>query len=74
VPGVANYVIHAGGGNALLSKATSLSMMTASGTTQGGLAASGAMAGDVYGDAKRMLGGGPQSAGGDYFKDKLSGK
>jgi conjugative transposon TraJ protein len=74
VPGVANYVIHAGGGNALLYKATSMSVMAASSTARTASNASGSMVSDVYGDARGMLGGGYQAKGGDYFKDKLSGK
>lgn len=74
VPGVANYIIHAGGGNGLLSRATSMSVMAASSTARMASSASSSMVSDVYGDAKGMFGGGYQSKGGDYFKDKLSGK
>jgi conjugative transposon TraJ protein len=53
VPSVANYIVHAGGGNALLSKVTGGSM---------------AMARDVYGNARSMMSSGHVSAGGNYFK------
>jgi conjugative transposon TraJ protein len=74
VPSVANYVVHAGGGNSLLYRVTSLSMMSSNSTASLISSTGASMVKDVYGDAKRMMGGGAQSAGGDYFKDKLSGK
>lgn len=74
VPSVANYIIHAGGGNTLLYKVTSVSMMSANSTAAATSSAATSMVKDVFGDANRMLGGGAQSGGGDYFKDKLSGK
>lgn len=53
VPSVANYIVHAGGGNALLSKVTG-------GTTS--------MARDVFGNAKSMMTSGFTSGSGNYFK------
>lgn len=74
VPSVANYIVHAGGGSALLHKTTSIAMMSSNSAAKMTYAAGGAMVSDAYGDAKRIMGGGAQSGGGDYFKDKLSGK
>lgn len=74
VPSVANYIVHPGGGSGLLHKVTSMSMMSASSGANMASSTGGAMVSDVYGDAKRMMGGGAQSGGGDYFKDKISGK
>ena len=74
VPGVANYIVHAGGGNALLYKVTSLTSTAtksvASSATQGATS----MVKDVYGDAKAGMQGGYVSKVADYFKDRLSGK
>lgn len=74
VPSVANYIIHAGGGNTLLYKVTSMTSTATRSAAAGTTSAAGSMAGDMYGDAKRMLGGGAQSETGDYFKDKIKGK
>lgn len=74
VPGVANYVVHAGGGNSLLTRATSMSVMAASSTARSTSSASASMVNDVYGNARGMLSDGYQAKSGDYFKDKLSGK
>lgn len=74
VPSVANYIIHAGGGNTLLHKVTNLMSSSTRSTVTGATSAVTSMAGDMYGDARRMLSGGAQSATGDYFKDKLKGK
>lgn len=90
VPTVANYVVHAGGGNSILTKVNTMttsvgSWGSAAGSMAGGLAASGAKAGwegmktgggmmaDTFGDGSRQMGGMAETAGQDYFKDKLSG-
>jgi conjugative transposon TraJ protein len=80
VPTVANYVIHAGGGNSILSK---VNAMTAGGTSsvkQGGMTSmAGAKYGvgmiiDAFGDGKKDTSQGMAEASGqDYFKDKLTG-
>ncbi len=79
VPSVANYIIHAGGGNTLLQKATSM-MSTATRTATGTTAA---VASGGLGMAKDALGGAYNAmsssmadshASGGYFKDKISGK
>src|SRR5882672_8109309 len=71
VPSVANYIIHAGGGNALLQKVTNL-MSTSSRTVVSGGAS---MAKDVYGDmaGKVQNSFADQGTSGGYFKDKIAG-
>ncbi|SDD67253.1 YWFCY domain-containing protein [Pedobacter soli] len=72
VPNVANYIVHAGGGNAILQKVNSLvvgggrSAMNATG-------AAGGMAADAMGNAYRKMRGGEVSDGNDYMKDKIAG-
>jgi len=87
VPTVANYVVHAGGGNSVLTKVNSMtgglgSWGSNTGSMAGGLAASGAkragmaasgMVSDAFGDGKRQMGGMAETSGQDYFKDKLQG-
>jgi conjugative transposon TraJ protein len=73
VPNVANYIVHAGGGNAILQKVNTLISSTASVSRQ--TASSGiGMASDVMGNAARGM---YQSMAGsgqaDYFADKGSG-
>lgn len=74
VPGVANYIIHAGGGNALLHKVTNMMSTASRNTVTGGAGAAGTMVSDVYGDARNLWQHGQQGTMGDYFKDKLKGK
>jgi len=80
VPTVANYVIHAGGGNSILTK---VNAMTVGGTTsmqRGGMTSiagvkyGAGMVADAFGDSKRQMSGMAESSGSDYFKDKISGK
>jgi conjugative transposon TraJ protein len=83
VPSVANYIIHAGGGNTLLYKVTNM-MSTSSRTVVAGGAS---MTRDALGGASNKMSnsfadaGASQgyfkdgsSGGGNYMKDKLSGK
>ena len=70
VPSVANYIIHAGGGNALLHKVTTMMSSSSRSLTTGGTS----MVRDAYGDAKNMLQHGYTGQGADYFKDKISGR
>lgn len=76
VPSVANYIIHAGGGNALNQKVTTLFSSSASSSTamigQGGVS----MVKDMYGHSASELKSGVAVAGAvnDYFKDKLKGE
>ncbi|MFA4867861.1 MAG: conjugative transposon protein TraJ [Pedobacter sp.] len=74
VPGVANYIVNAGGGNAMLSKINSL--VVSGGQILGDQVHKGNnMQQDAFGDmARKMSGGISSSEGSDYFKDKVSGK
>ncbi len=70
VPTVANYIVHAGGGNSILSKVNSLVVGGASSSTK--MVSGGAgMAADAMGNANRSAKGGSASEGNDYFKNKL---
>ncbi|MBB2148946.1 conjugative transposon protein TraJ [Pedobacter gandavensis] len=78
VPNVANYIIHAGGGNSMLTRVNAITTST-SRTTQNVASqtakAAGGIVSDVYDNAHRNIGSGMAEASGqDYFKDKLSGK
>ena len=72
VPSVANYIIHAGGGNALLHKVTNMMSTSSRTMVQGG----SSMVKDVYGNAAGQIQNSmaDQSASGGYFKDKIAGK
>lgn len=75
VPSVANYIIHAGGGNALLYKVTNMMSMTTRSATS--MATGGvSMAKDALGGAyNKMTSSMADSHASDgYFKDKISGK
>ncbi|MET0570450.1 MAG: conjugative transposon protein TraJ [Pedobacter agri] len=73
VPTVANYIVNAGGGNAMLQKVN----MIVAGSGSRAMAYGGAgmgMAADAMGDAyRRMNGSMAQSGGNDYFPDKDGG-
>ncbi len=75
VPSVANYIVHAGGGNALLHKVTN--MMSTSSRTATSVASGGAtMAKDALGGAYNKISNSMADSGasGGYFKDKIAGK
>ncbi|MBN8877637.1 MAG: conjugative transposon protein TraJ [Sphingobacteriales bacterium] len=75
VPSIANYIIHAGGGNALLHKISTGFTSRATALPGAAINTGATMARDVYGDAHKMMTGGMmEGSGNDYFKDKLSGK
>jgi hypothetical protein len=84
VPSVANYIVNAGGGNALAHKISSFAStavksagMVASGGTSGAAGAvSGSMSSDAFGNsASRMSGNMADNAtSNNYFKDKIGGK
>lgn len=87
VPGVANYIVHAGGGNSLLYKVSSMFASGGRSVVTAGANATTSMVKDVYGDAKNMLSNGYAGFGGSsnyfdsndkgndsYMHDKLSGK
>ena len=71
VPSVANYIVHAGGGNALLHKVTVLASSSSHSLAQGGAS----MTKDVLGDAHSRLSHSMsnQASTGDYFRNKISG-
>ena len=82
VPNVANYIVHAGGGNAILQKVNMLVSNTSSASTRAATSSAG-MAVDAMGNAARgMYQSMAGSGGSDYFpdkgsehqRDKLSGK
>jgi len=73
VPTVANYIVHAGGGNSILSKVNSLVVGGAS-TSSRAAGAVGGMTADVIGDLYRKLRGGESSDSNNYQKSKLSDK
>jgi conjugative transposon TraJ protein len=69
VPNVANYVVHAGGGNAILSRVNALVLSTSS-SGMSAMSSTGGMAADALGDAVRKQSQGyAAGAQGDYFKD-----
>jgi conjugative transposon TraJ protein len=74
VPNVANYIVHAGGGNALLQRVNTL--VTAGGSSSVQTLKSGAgMIVDRFGDTQRQTSQGMAEAQkGDYFKNKLGGE
>ena len=76
VPSVANYIVHAGGGNTLLYKVTSAFSSSASSSVQMVGNSASSMVKDVYGDAAGSIRNSMSSQGssGGYFKDKISGK
>jgi len=72
VPNVANYVVHAGGGNAILTKMNSIFIATPS-KVGGAAMGAGGMVADALGDGARKQGQGYAAASqGDYFPDKNS--
>lgn len=75
VPSVANYIVHAGGGNALLHKVTNMmSMSTRSATSvaSGGVTMAKDALGGAYNSMTSSMA--DSHASGGYFKDKISGK
>lgn len=75
VPSVANYIVHAGGGNALLHKVTNM-MSTSSRTATSVVTGGATMAKDALGGAYNTISNSMADSGasGGYFKDKISGK
>jgi len=87
VPSVANYIVHAGGGNTLLYKVTSLTSSSSRSIVNSASSGAGMVA-DAFGNAKSNMSGSVASnsvSGGyfkenggnksnDYMQDKLSGK
>jgi len=74
VPSVANYIIHAGGGNSLLHKVTS-SFSNASRSASSTISSSASsMVKDSYGNTNNIVQSGYAGKGNDYFKERISGK
>lgn len=80
VPNVANYIVHAGGGNALLQKVSQLLSTSSKTAASGGVAMTKDALGDAYGRFSGSMAGWGSSGG--YFgkdessslKDRISGK
>lgn len=72
VPSVANYIIHAGGGNSLLQKVTSITSMSVRNTASGTASMSRDALGGAYNKVANSMA--DASASGGYFKDKIEGK
>ncbi|MEP7374603.1 MAG: conjugative transposon protein TraJ [Chitinophagaceae bacterium] len=72
VPSVANYIIHAGGGNSLMMKVTNMMSTSSRSVVAGGTT----MAKDIYGDAAGKVRNSmaDQGSSGGYFKEKITGK
>ena len=73
VPTIANYIVHAGGGNSILNKVNTI-VSSGVKTTAAPVAAAGGMVADAMGDSFRKSAGGAKSEGNDYFSNKLNGK
>ncbi|HUC82373.1 MAG TPA: conjugative transposon protein TraJ [Flavisolibacter sp.] len=75
VPSVANYIVHAGGGNTLLYKVTNMMTSTGRSITQSAGAGATSMVKDMYGNTAGEIRSGMASASGaaNYFRDKLKG-
>jgi conjugative transposon TraJ protein len=72
VPSVANYIIHAGGGNALLQKVTSIMSLSTRSTVSGSVSMTKDALGGAYNKISNSLA--DSSGSGGYFKEKISGK
>lgn len=72
VPSVANYIIHAGGGNTLLYKVTNMMSTSARTVTMGGASMTKDVLGDGYNKVASSMA--DHGASGGYFKDKITGK
>jgi conjugative transposon TraJ protein len=71
VPSVANYIIHAGGSNALLQKVTSITSMSVRNTASGTTSMTRDALGGAYNKISNSMADSKASDG--YFKDKLKG-
>lgn len=73
VPSVANYIVNAGGGNALVHKITSFTFSSA---RAAGSVMSGGMGADAFGNSASRMSGSMADNGvnNGYFKDKVGGK
>lgn len=75
VPSVANYIVHAGGGNTLLYKVSNLMTNSSQSMVRSGASATTSMVKDMYGNTAAEIKTGMAAAGSvsNYFKDKLKG-
>ena len=75
VPSVANYIVNAGGGNALLHKVTTLTTNVGTQTARVATTAATDMSADAYGGAANRMSSGMSDAASSagYFKDKITG-
>jgi len=71
VPSVANYIIHAGGGNALLQKVTNIMSMSTRSTVSGSVSMTRDARGGAYNKVTSSMADSGSSGG--YFKDKIEG-
>ncbi|MFP5081679.1 conjugative transposon protein TraJ [Pedobacter sp. JCM 36344] len=71
VPNVANYIVHAGGGNAMLQKVNSLVVGGASSTMSAGKSATGMVADRFDNSRSNLSQGMAEASSNDYFKDKI---
>lgn len=72
VPSVANYIIHAGGNNALLQKVTNIMSTSVRNTASGSVSMTKDAMGAAYNRIANSMA--DSSASGGYFKDKIEGK
>lgn len=71
VPSVANYIIHAGGGNALLQKVTNIMSTSTRSTVTGSVSMSKDALSGAYNKISNSMA--DSAASGGYFKDKIEG-
>ncbi|RYY55198.1 MAG: conjugative transposon protein TraJ [Chitinophagaceae bacterium] len=70
VPNVANFIVHAGGGNSILAKVNSV-IIGGANTSSRAVTSSAGMVADVMGNNARTMNGGEKSKSNDYFENKL---
>ncbi|WP_256006789.1 conjugative transposon protein TraJ [Pedobacter deserti] len=70
VPNVASYIVHAGGGNAMLQRVNTL-VISGGNYSSGKVVQRNKMQSDAVGDMYRRMTGGYAAEGSDYFKDKI---
>jgi conjugative transposon TraJ protein len=75
VPSTANYIVNAGGGNAMLQKVNTL-IIGGGSTVSSAISSAGGMSADAFGNQRENMSNSmaDNSVNEDYFKDKVSGK
>jgi conjugative transposon TraJ protein len=75
VPSTANYIVNAGGGNAMLQKVNTL-IISGSSTVSSAVSNAGGMSADAFGNQRENMSNSmaDNAVNEDYFKDKVSGK